>query len=537
MGKDYLLAEGSDIQLHSGDVVTISSYGDTKWIVKQGWYVLNTARKNGWYFLSIADKSVLPAEIVDLSEVSLTDSGIISTDPDSYHDSPVIPKPNKATTKSNDECKYITIPNTSIRLYDGDIVKISKYPKSKWIVHCGWYIDDNRQNYGWYLCNIKSGKTIPLETIDLTTCTLLSSYTQGSTFRSGPELNYTRPFTDADAEMLNRTFITLDSIEQRDNLDKGKLVNGRIVRINDETGKHPSYYVWDVTTETWIPTTLADTIIRVSGSEQTPVILSELDPTVYLVMGYYKVSLNSDIENTPSDILSIVTSDGTDVYVKTLDGNSINDYVVDINGDIVIYTEYAAKNYVDERFNNLTAADVHYDNSSSSLSSTDVQGAIDELALGGGAASKTVYITETPGTSEDTYSTRYGIYQGAEGTPSSPVPSEMLANIDIPKGSIVSGTVSYWQTHGNVISTKDVLYIYTDWKQDAEGKNIPGIKVGDGLAYISDMPFTDELWAAHVMDSLIHVSAGDRANWNSKVRCYIDPNNTENMIFTTIPIL
>ena len=131
MSKDYLLIEGSDIQLHSGDIVTISSYGDTKWIVKQGWYVLNTARKNGWYFLSIADKSVLPAEIVDLSEVSLTDSGIISTDPNSYHDSPIIPKPNKATTKSNDEYKYITIPNTNVRLYDGDIVKISKYPKYK----------------------------------------------------------------------------------------------------------------------------------------------------------------------------------------------------------------------------------------------------------------------------------------------------------------------------------------------------------------------------------------------------------------------
>ena len=102
--------------------------------------------------------------------------------------------------------------------------------------------------------------------------------------------------------------------------------------------------------------------------------------------------------------------------------------------------------------------------------------------------------------------------------------------------SIVSGTTSYWQTHGNVISTKDVLYIYTDWKQNSDNEDIPGIKVGDGLAYISDLPFTDELWAAHVLDTLIHVSASDRTNWDAKVRCYLDTNNNENIIFTTASI-
>lgn len=102
--------------------------------------------------------------------------------------------------------------------------------------------------------------------------------------------------------------------------------------------------------------------------------------------------------------------------------------------------------------------------------------------------------------------------------------------------SVKSGTTSYWQTHGNVISTKDVLYIYTDWKKNSDNEDIPGIKVGDGLAYISDLPFTDQLWAEHVLDSLIHVSASDRANWDAKVRCYLDTNNNENIIFTTASI-
>ena len=81
------------------------------------------------------------------------------------------------------------------------------------------------------------------------------------------------------------------------------------------------------------------------------------------------------------------------------------------------------------------AEDVAYDNTTSGLTATDVQAAIDELAGGGGGstASKTVYITETAGTSSDAYAKRYGFYQGSEGSPSSPVPAEKLIDLDIPK--------------------------------------------------------------------------------------------------------
>lgn len=45
---------------------------------------------------------------------------------------------------------YIIIPGTNIRLYDSDIVRISNYPKARWIVHNGWYIYQGHQNNGWY---------------------------------------------------------------------------------------------------------------------------------------------------------------------------------------------------------------------------------------------------------------------------------------------------------------------------------------------------------------------------------------------------
>lgn len=85
------------------------------------------------------------------------------------------------------------------------------------------------------------------------------------------------------------------------------------------------------------------------------------------------------------------------------------------------------------------ADDVSYDNTDSGLTATDVQAALDELAgqSAGGVASKTVYITETAGGSGAAYSKRYGIYQGSEGSASSPVVGEKLADIDIPKDMVV----------------------------------------------------------------------------------------------------
>jgi hypothetical protein len=92
----------------------------------------------------------------------------------------------------------------------------------------------------------------------------------------------------------------------------------------------------------------------------------------------------------------------------------------------------------------LNATNVPFDDTTAQTGSNTVQGAIESIAqaTGGGVAAKTVYITETSGSSSDPYSKRYGIYQGGTGSASSPVPSEKLADIDIPKDMVVeSGSV------------------------------------------------------------------------------------------------
>lgn len=85
------------------------------------------------------------------------------------------------------------------------------------------------------------------------------------------------------------------------------------------------------------------------------------------------------------------------------------------------------------------AADVSITDTAGNFSSTDVEGALAELAsaTGGGIATKTVYMTdnETPGAD---YVKTYKIYQGSSGSSSSPVQGELIGAINIPKDMVAT---------------------------------------------------------------------------------------------------
>lgn len=95
-------------------------------------------------------------------------------------------------------------------------------------------------------------------------------------------------------------------------------------------------------------------------------------------------------------------------------------------------------------------------------------------------------------------------------------------------------TTENWNRQTSLVSQKGAIYIYSDYKLTDEDipKNIPGLKVGDGLAYVVDLPFMDTNLQEHTDNTLIHISSEDRANWNNKIRCSLDENDQENLIFT-----
>lgn len=94
------------------------------------------------------------------------------------------------------------------------------------------------------------------------------------------------------------------------------------------------------------------------------------------------------------------------------------------------------------------------------------------------------------------------------------------------------GTTEYWNAQVGLVSKAGTLYIYSDYGQDTFGNDVAGIKIGDGMAYVVDLPFVDAVAHEHINDSDIHITAAERQAWNDKVRCYFA--GAENLIFTTL---
>lgn len=97
---------------------------------------------------------------------------------------------------------------------------------------------------------------------------------------------------------------------------------------------------------------------------------------------------------------------------------------------------------------------------------------------------------------------------------------------------VLYNTTESWNSRPQLIAKKGYIYVYSDYKQSG-GQDIPGMKVGDGTSYLIDMPFIDKPLDDHILDTVKHITAEERTFWNNKVRCFIDPDDNGNIIFTT----
>lgn len=95
---------------------------------------------------------------------------------------------------------------------------------------------------------------------------------------------------------------------------------------------------------------------------------------------------------------------------------------------------------------------------------------------------------------------------------------------------VLFDTTEHWNNQTSLISEKNTLYVYTDYMTD-ENLTIPGFKLGDGKAYLIDLPFTDKVYYDHIRDQVIHITEEERILWNNKVSCELSNVNKENLIF------
>ena len=97
---------------------------------------------------------------------------------------------------------------------------------------------------------------------------------------------------------------------------------------------------------------------------------------------------------------------------------------------------------------------------------------------------------------------------------------------------ILYGTTSEWNSQAQLISQINRIYVYTDYYTDSSGNPVPGVKIGDGNAYLIDRPFITKILDEHLADQIRHITSEERSFWNNKVTCFIDPNNTTRLVFT-----
>ena len=62
---------------------------------------------------------------------------------------------------------YLKVPDSNIKLTDGSVVMLARFPGTKWVVHYGWYDYSGRRGMGWYFSSIPAQTVIPVTAQDL----------------------------------------------------------------------------------------------------------------------------------------------------------------------------------------------------------------------------------------------------------------------------------------------------------------------------------------------------------------------------------
>lgn len=112
--------------------------------------------------------------------------------------------------------------------------------------------------------------------------------------------------------------------------------------------------------------------------------------------------------------------------------------------------------------------------------------------------------------------------------------SERISAVEqsVVTGSVEMRTTAEWDAATGYIPVAGKVIVYSDHDtkqvvREENGENVislipvPGIKIGDGLAYVQDLPFVDDVLsaalAAHIANGTLHTSQVEKLAWNNKL--------------------
>lgn len=155
------------------------------------------------------------------------------------------------------------ITDSGLEIRDGTIVMLVQFPGTRWVVKHGWYTYQGNQYTGWYFSSIPTQTCLPVTDEYLKMITVVNDNCgckppvcpppfppcPPPPFPPCPPPN--RPhFGEDEQEMLDRTFITVNTLEDRDKLNEKIVPDGKLVRVNSVRGV-VKYYSWNLEKRTW----------------------------------------------------------------------------------------------------------------------------------------------------------------------------------------------------------------------------------------------------------------------------------------------
>ena len=168
---------------------------------------------------------------------------------------------------------YLLIASLGIKLYEGNIVSIKRFPDEKWITRHGWYNYESKYYKGWYFSSLVGDQIFPAIQSDLDEIVVLSTASdqEGPTLPVDPD-NPPEPYEPT--TYLNDTYFP---VSEKQIL---KLVDGNIVSIETfpdvKWVLHKGWYTFDNKLNNgWYLTSLVDKSVR-------PVIPQEIEGMVVI---------------------------------------------------------------------------------------------------------------------------------------------------------------------------------------------------------------------------------------------------------------
>lgn len=98
--------------------------------------------------------------------------------------------------------------------------------------------------------------------------------------------------------------------------------------------------------------------------------------------------------------------------------------------------------------------------------------------------------------------------------------------------NVLVATREAWDSQRDLIGEAGTVYVYSDGRTNENGDPVPTFKVGNGINYLIDMAFNDDIMVRHMTNDTIHVTQAEKDCWNNKVTCFINAEDLEDLVFT-----